>query len=288
MNITLGIIAALVGLLGGGIINALADDLPGEDIPDDLPDEGTAADQPDDKIQLRPPHYPDGAPRRPIAWLGVLAFLMGQRRSPGGAKLSWRHPITEIVTALLFAYVAVAYPFSASSLFWMGNLAILVLITVIDLEHRLILFVVVIPAYVYALIAALVYQTPEIPFKDYLIGGAVGFGVFFLMYLGGILFSRMAANARGEELEEVAFGYGDVMLATLSGLMLGWQALIFAITIAVFAGAAGAILYLLVRLIVKGRYEFFTALPYGQYIVLGTVIMMLWRDPVRAFIQNTR
>src|SRR5437016_1274683 len=127
MNIVLGIIAGLLGLLVGAVINALADDLPGEDIPDDLPDEKTAADQSDDTIQLHLPHYPDGLPRRPVAWLGILAFLLGQRKSPGGAKLSWRHPLTEIVTALLFAYVAVAYPFSASSLFWMGNLAILVL-----------------------------------------------------------------------------------------------------------------------------------------------------------------
>jgi leader peptidase (prepilin peptidase) / N-methyltransferase len=162
-----------------------------------------------------------------------------------------------------------------------------VLITVIDLEHRLILFVVVIPAYVFALVGALVSQDSQITFASYLIGAAVGGGVFFLMYLGGIMFSRVAANAREEELDEVAFGFGDVMLGTLSGLMLGWQALIFAITIAVFAGAAGAILYLAARLVVKGKYEFFTALPYGQYIVLGTIIMMLWREPVLAFLQST-
>jgi prepilin signal peptidase PulO-like enzyme (type II secretory pathway) len=145
----------------------------------------------------------------------------------------------------------------------------------------------VIPAYVFALIGALVTQDSQITFASYLIGGAVGCAVFFLMYLGGIVFSRTAAQARGEELDEVAFGFGDVMLGTLSGLMLGWQALIFAITIAVFAGAAGAILYLAARLVVKGKYELFTALPYGQYIVLGTIIMMLWREPVRAFLQST-
>ncbi len=267
MNVLLAVIAGVVGLLAGGVINLLADDLPLEDSP------------------IRPPHYPDESPR---PWLGMVAFLTGRRRSPGGARLSWRYPLAEIATALLFAYVAIAFPFSLQSVFWMGNLAILVLITVIDLEHRLILFVVVIPAYVFAVIGALIAQTSEIPFRDYLIGGAVGFVIFFVMYLGGMLFSRIAVHARGEELDEVAFGYGDVMLATLSGLMLGWQALIFAITIAVFAGAAGAMVYLVARLIVKGKYEFFTALPYGQYIVLGTIVMMLWREPVRAFLQNPR
>jgi leader peptidase (prepilin peptidase) / N-methyltransferase len=269
MNVALAIIAGVIGFLVGGIGNALADDLPEEE------------------ITLRLPHYPDGAQRQRIAWLGTLAFLLGKRTSPGGSKLSWRHPITEIVTGILFAYVALAFPFSIRGVFWMGYLAILVLITVIDLEHRLILFVVVIPSYIFALLGALVAQDSQITFVSYLIGGAAGGVVFFLMYLGGIVFSRTAANARGEDLDEVAFGFGDVMLGTLSGLMLGWQALIFAITIAVFAGAAGAILYLVARLVVKGKYELFTALPYGQYIVLGTIVMMLWREPVRAFLQST-
>ena len=119
-----------------------------------------------------------------------------------------------------------------------------------------------------------------------LFGGLLGFAIFFLMYMGGILFSVIMASMRGEELEEVAFGYGDVMLATLSGFMLGWQALIFAIFIAVFAGAAGALLYLAVRLFVRGKYELFTALPYGQYIVFGTIIMMLWRTPLINYLQG--
>src|SRR5262245_44785373 len=140
MNIALVIIAGVIGFLVGGIINALADDLPVEE------------------ITLRPPHYPDGTARPRAAWLGTLAFLLGKRTSPGGAKLSGRHTITEIVTALLFAYVAVAFPFSVRSVFWMGYLAILVLITVIDLEHRLILFVVVIPSYIFALLGALAAQ----------------------------------------------------------------------------------------------------------------------------------
>ncbi len=264
--------AGLIGLFVGGVVNILADDLPDED-----------------SNAIRAPHYPDGTPRPAVAWLGLLAFLARMRASPGGARLSWRHPITEVVLALLFGYIAAAYPFSIRSLVWMIDLAILALITVIDLEQRLILYVVMFPAYAFAIIGAAVAGpdvADKIVFTDYLIGGAAGFGLFFLLYLGGRLFRSILSNARGEELEEEAFGYGDVMLATLSGLMLGWQALIFAVFIAVFAGAAGALVYIAVRLIAKGRYEMLTPLPYGQYIVLGTVIMLLWRGPVWAFLQR--
>jgi leader peptidase (prepilin peptidase) / N-methyltransferase len=271
MQLPLALIAALLGILVGGVINVLSDDLPPEE------------------WHLQKPHYPDGTPRPTIAWLGLTAFLTGERASPGGSKLSWRHPIVEIVTAILFVYMALAYPISWQTFFWMGDLAILILITVIDLEHRLILFIVIIPAAIFALIGSTI-AGPEISdkihFVDYIIGGVSGFVFFFLMYLGGLLFNNVATHARGEEMEEVAFGYGDVMLATLSGLILGWQALIFAVFIAVFAGAAGALVYLAAQAAMRRKYEMFTALPYGQYIVLGTIIMMLWRAPVLNFIQN--
>jgi leader peptidase (prepilin peptidase)/N-methyltransferase len=267
VNLALAVVFALIGLLAGGVINALADDLP-------------------DENRVHRPHYPDGTPRRGVAWLGTLAFLTGARVSPSGAKLRWRHVLVEIGLAILFAYVGAAYPFSVRSLFWLGYLAILLLVTVIDLEHRLILFIVMIPSYLFALVGAVFIQDGTVAFRDYVIGGLVGFGLFFLMYLGGRLFNSVVSSARGEELEEVAFGYGDVMLATLSGLMLGWQALIFAVTIAVFAGAAGALVYLAARFVMRGQYEMYTALPYGQYIVLGTVIMLLWREPVRLLLQG--
>ena len=71
------ILAFFAGLIAGAVINALADDLP-------------------HTYRLRLPHYPDGERRPVIAWSGVLAFLLGKRRSAGGAALTWRHPLTEL------------------------------------------------------------------------------------------------------------------------------------------------------------------------------------------------
>ena len=48
--------AALLGILVGGVLNVLADDLPMRRTPSR-------------------PHYPDGTPRAPSAWLGIIAFL---------------------------------------------------------------------------------------------------------------------------------------------------------------------------------------------------------------------
>jgi leader peptidase (prepilin peptidase)/N-methyltransferase len=261
-NLLFALFAILLGLLAGAVINWLADDLP-------------------ERYRPRPPHYPDGTPR---PFVSLIGFARGKRTSASGVKLSPRYPLVEIGMMILYGYIALAYPVALRSVFWFGAIFILMLITVIDLEHRLILYVVIVPSCIYALIGAVL--VPEHPFIDYIIGGLVGFIIFFIFYFGGILFIVVMSNARGEEVDEVAFGFGDVMLATLSGLLLGWQALVFAIMLTVFLGAFGAILYLVIQWLGRGRYEMFTALPYGQYIVIGTLIMLLWREPIRLFLQG--
>jgi leader peptidase (prepilin peptidase)/N-methyltransferase len=248
------LIAAVIGLLVGGVINVLADDLP---VP----------------TKPRLPHDPDGAPRPRSAWLGVSAFLTHQRHG-----LSWRHPIVEIVMALSYLGMTLRFQDEKNLPYWYVYVAIMMLITVIDLEHRLILRVVILPACLFALFVAVVSPIQDKPFTDFLIGGALGFGLFFIMFAGGLIFSA------AKNLNEVAFGFGDVMLATFCGLVLGWRSFMFAAFITVFAGAAGAILYLLVRALMGRRYEWFTPLPYGPYVVFGTLVMLMFRSEVADFL----
>lgn len=267
----LSIIVGIIGILTGGVINALADDLPHYRRP-------------------RLPHYPDETPRPVSAWLGITAFLLGKRSSPGGAKLSWRYPLTEIATAALMILTLVVKNGEGAAntiqiVFWLTYMAIFVLITVIDLEHKLILFAVIIPACILAIIDAVItpFQNNEPDLQRALIGGAVGFGVFFLLYLGGYVYLFIVNSVQGRNINEVAFGYGDVMMATLSGLILGPERLFFAMFITVFLGAAGALVWLVARRLSGTGYSMFTALPYGPYIVAGTIILLLFSAQVRMF-----
>lgn len=265
------LLAGSFGLIVGGLINVLADDLPQRRNP-------------------RLPHYPDDTPRPPSAWFGITAFLTGQRQSPNGARLSWRYPLTELGTVAAFVLTLLAVDNDPAMtamqlIFWLIYMAILVLVTVIDLEHKLILFVVMIPSMGLALLDALLNPVtlygPNL--QDALVGGAVGFGISYLFYLGGFVFVYVSSQMRGYDLNEVAFGFGDVMLFTFSGLILGPQALLFAMFITVLAGAFGAVLFLAERNLRPGRrYRLFTALPYGPYIVFGTICMLLFSEEVLA------
>jgi len=281
-------IAALVGWIVGMVINNLSDDLPYRQNP-------------------QAPHYPNGSPRPLIAWSGILAFLTGNRQGDSirltteeekelslaeiahlelDTKLPWRHPIVELIMIGIFAGVVAYFPDHPRLIVWLIYISVLMLITVIDWEHRLILFVVSIPSIIGVLIinAIAPSETPTYntrTYSEFIFGGLVGGGVFFLMYLGGGVFADIVATVRRRSLSEVAFGFGDVILATLCGLMIGWRSMIFAIFITVFAGAIGALLYMTWRLFSGRRYDMYTALPYGPYIVLGAVLMMLFVEPIR-------
>lgn len=263
------LLIVIVGLFFGSIVNALADDLP-------------------HYRRLRLPHYPDGTPRPITAWLSVVAFPMGQRASATGSSLSWRYPLTEIATVILMiiTYIIKHDDPQAEAIqivFWLAYIPVFVLITVIDIEHKLILFAVIIPSSIVAILDALTTKTlPSI--QGALSGGALGFGTFFVLYLGGIAYVYVANQVQGRNISEVAFGYGDVMMATLSGLILGMGDMIFAMFITVMLGAVGALLYLLGKRLSGKGYSLITALPYGPYIVSGTIIMLLFSQQVRLFL----
>ncbi len=276
MELVVAVVAGLGGLLVGGVLNALADDLPAP-------------------ARVRLPHYPDGSPRPLKAWLGLTAFVLGKREGPSADpadpadeaspsplrpnRLSWRHPLLELATGLAFAGLTLAFAGEPALWAWYVYVAILLLITVIDVEHRLILFAIILPSCVFAVVVAAIAPADGRTFGEYLLGGVVGFLLFFAMFLGGVAFSTLTRN------EEIAFGFGDVMLATLSGLMLGWRGFIFAALITVFAGAVGAVLYMAGRAVI-GRYRRFTPLPYGPYIVLGTLVMLLFREEVQDLLRS--
>jgi len=194
------LIILIVGVLVGGLVNVLADDLPYQHT-------------------FKLPHYPDGNSRPVSAWLGLTAFLLGKRTSASGSKLSWRYPLVEIATplAMILTYIIKVNEPKVDTLqmvYWLIYMAIFVLITVIDLEHKLILFIVIIPSAILAIMDALTTSAPP-NLERSLTGGALGFGTFFVLYLGGIAYVYIANQVQGRNISEVAFGYGDVMMALL-------------------------------------------------------------------------
>ncbi len=311
------IIAVIAGLFIGVIINALADELPYRTFfkhevtpPADATKEELVEYETFNSLLKERnkrgylPVYPDGTPRPPLTWSGLMAFALGKRlpdapqpdevRSRGHRepdfKLSWRHPLTEIMTAVFFGLAAYAANSdviegmnTAQYLLNFVYMAIFSLVIAIDMEHKLILFVVMIPAIIIALLDAFFVNPPLPSFQDALIGAGLGFALFFGFYLFGFVFRWYLNKFRGRNITTVAFGYGDVVLFTFTGAVIGTLYTLIALILTIVLGAIGAIIYMLAKAIIDRENAAMTAIPYGPYIVIATLIMLLWGPQVAPF-----
>ena len=213
--------------------------------------------------------------RSPLEWLGVLAFLTGRRRCPRcGQALLWRAPVVELLTALLFAYLWQRYGPSAQLALYTLYSAIFILVFLTDLEHRLVLNVVMLPAILFAALAS--FFRPDMNYKLALFGGLMAFVLVFMIYRAGPLFVRIWSRLRGQTTAEVPFGFGDVTLSTFIGLVVGFPGALFALFIGFFLGGIGAVLFIGARLFLQRRYTALMAIPYGPFLITGGVLMMLY------------
>jgi len=97
------------------------------------------------------------------------------------------------------------------------------------------------------LIAAI---SAHISLADAVVGGVAGFGILYIL-----------AWAGDKILKKESMGGGDIKLAAMLGVFLGWQQL----GLTVFLAAASAIAYLLLRRLITGA-AVRSRLPFGPFL----------------------
>lgn len=273
------LIISLLGLLLGGVVNALADDLPAGRMP-------------------KLPRYPDGCRRPPLAWLGITAFALRLREAPDAANgaavyddspprfLSWRYPLVEVaLSALMMMTFAVArnvYVLSLlETLIWLAFVALFVLIAVIDLEHRRILASPLLACALLASLRAIAFPHNPPTAASMLAGALLACLVFSLVYLGGRIFVSLAA--RTQRVPATAFGRGDVYLMTVAGVIVGFPQVLAVMALTILLGGIGALGCVLVMSASAG-YRRFSAMPYAPFILASIYLVMLLRDELNRLI----
>lgn len=212
-----------------------------------------------------------GARRGWLAHSGILASITDQQNCAFcGHSVGWRPVIVELICLGAAGWLMVRNPQPVALLRDGLILAIYLLIVVIDIEHRLILFGVSIPATV--VVAVMQSLDPQRGPAKTLLGGLAGFLSFYLLYLLGGVFGRVLGRARRQPVDEVAFGFGDVMLAGLIGVTVGWPGVIVALFLGILAAGIFSLVYVLVML-ARRRYVAFLPIPYGPFLVLGALVV---------------
>lgn len=169
------------------------------------------------------------------------------------APIPRRLPLVELATGLLFtlAWFHFDAPLElASALFF---ISLFIVISIIDLEHQLILNRLVYPALLAALVLSPLTLGHQVPYV--LLGGAVGAALPLLIAL---TFPQ-------------GMGFGDVKYAALIGLVVAFPQIVATLTISFILGGLTA-----ATLLLSGRKKWKEYLPFGPFLTLGAIVTMFY------------
>jgi leader peptidase (prepilin peptidase)/N-methyltransferase len=188
----------------------------------------------------------------------VLGWLLLRGRCRDcGTRISVRYPLVEAATALLCALVVVVKGVEPEALLGIAFVLLLVPITLIDLDHRI------------------------IPNKLTLLGAVVGLLLVGLLFPDELDESLIAAAAAGGFFLVAALvypagmGMGDVKLAAVMGIFLG-RAVAPAIFVALLAGSLIGVA-LIARYGAAARKQ---GIPFGPWLALGGLVALFVGDAI--------
>jgi len=249
------LLVAILGWLGGMLINYLSDVLP-------------------EKRNLAFPFCARCGERQ-----GLANYLLYPRRCVRcGHVRGIRAWLVELAFPLITLWLWIAPPRGLG--FWLGWVLLVYfgLVVVIDVEHRLVLNQVSLVGVGLGL--ALGFWLHGV--KTTLLGGVAGFGIMLGLYLLGAVLMTWLARRRGSTLQEEALGFGDVNLSGVLGLLLGWPGILVGLVFTILLGGLVSLVYLLV-MTALGRYRMDMAIPYGPFLVAGAVILLYFRGVIMAY-----
>jgi len=233
--------AAVVGAIFGSFLNVVAYRLPrGESL------SRPRSRCPQCQTQIR---AVDNVPV--LSWLA----LRGRCRTCR-TRISARYPLVEAMTGLLCALVVLDKGLDEDALLGLALVLLLVPITLIDLDHRIIPNTLTLTGAILAP-AILAFTAPD-AIPEHLIAAAAGGGFFLVAVL---------AYPRG-------MGMGDVKLAAVLGLFLG-RAVGPAVFVALITGTLVGAAVIARKGAQEGRK---TAVPFGPFLALGGVVALFWGD----------
>jgi leader peptidase (prepilin peptidase) / N-methyltransferase len=181
----------------------------------------------------------------------VSYVLLRGRCRHCGVRIPLVYPMVELLTAVLLAGCVLAFGLSAEAAVAAFFCAVLVAVSAIDVEHRIIPNRIVLPATVVVLLANTARDlTPE-----WLVAGVAASGFLFaaaLIYPAGM-------------------GMGDVKLALLMGVALGQT-----VSVALMVGMVAALVPGIVLFARHGTKARKMGIPFGPFLALGSVVALFW------------
>ena len=201
-------------------------------------------------------------PLPPAFLIPFAGLLWGRGRCPHcRARHLWRSLLLPSAAAALFAASALSFEGLGTALLAGFFATVFLLLTLTDLDRRLIPNRVVYPAILLA--AAFSWAWPDTSAVQIFAGGLVAVGI-----AAGLLALSLPFGAN-------AFGLGDVKMIVLIGVVVGLPSVIVGVFLGTLAAGAASALLLLLRL--KSRRDY---IPHGPFLALGALLALFWGQDI--------
>ncbi len=173
----------------------------------------------------------------------------------------------KVITGVIFVLLYAKYGLTADFIFFAYLLSILIIMFFVDIKTKTIPNTLVIAglaggvlAFLYNLSHPLViYDTNK--WWEPLVGLLPGSGFLLLIAILGVIIYK----------SDEVMGMGDVKIFAPIGIFLGWKMCILTLLISMFLGGVTSIL--LIAFKIKKRRD---TIPFGPFIALATLIVILW------------
>ena len=238
------ILAGIVGLCVGSFLNVVIYRIP-------------------NKMSIVKPNSHCTSCNYELCWydnIPVLSYMMlGGKCRKCKAHISFRYAAVELANAALWVLCVHFYWEKSIVLACVYALVTSVFICIfcIDLEHKLIFDRFQIILLVLAVIS--IFFDKDFGWLSHIIGGAVGFAIFFLV---AWVFEKVAKRE--------GLGGGDVKLALVAGLLLGWERLLLSLIVATVPAA------IIMSIATKGKEGEEREFPFAPFLIIGFSVSMFF------------
>lgn len=186
------------------------------------------------------------------------------------APISWRYPLVELVTGLLFLLCVMQFGVTTMAVAAMGLCAALVALAFIDADTTLLPDQITLPLVWAGLLFNLLGGF--VPLSTAVVGAMAGYlslwTVFWIFYF-----------VTGKE----GMGFGDFKLFAALGAWMGWQVLIGIILIASISGLIVTLALRLFGRLQRADQETQVYIPFGPYLVLGGLVALFAGETLLRF-----
>ena len=178
------------------------------------------------------------------------------------SRISWRYPLVELLSGIFYLLLYIKFDIPVFIIYTL-LVTSLIIITFIDIDHKIIPNVITLPGIPIGLVLAYFFLPHTI--KSALLGLFGGGGLLLLMaviYPGGM-------------------GGGDIKMIAMLGAFLGWEK----VFLTIFSGSLiGSIIGIAMIILKKGGRK--TKIPFGPYLASGAILSIFFGNTLIDYYVN--